>query len=135
MALTYDLRNISNFETVCFRTTDSGETELKPLTHALIFGSVLVDMREITDENCGEFLARITLMSRLYDCFLQVQDTETGAITNKPYTIEMIRSHIGLKTNAGNLTRKEWLKVAAKKMQSELERIAADAMKAELSTV
>ena len=126
MALTYNLTNIKNFDTVCYFTNENGENELRPLTHALIFGSMLVEMPEITEENCVEFFGRITIMARLYDAFLQEQDTETGFIRPKPYTLEMIRSHIGLKTNASNYSRKEWLKVAAKKMQNELDRLVRE---------
>ena len=130
MSLNYNLTNIPDHESICYREIN-GETHLAPLTTSLIFSTMLIDMDSITEENAVEFLARCEMAARIYDAFLQMQNTDTGEIINKHYTLEMIRSHIGLKTNANNYTRKQWLKDLPKRIEAEMNRIIYSATRTE----
>jgi len=97
MSLNYQLTKIENYEELCWVKKGEEHYELNPVTHALIFATMVVDIGEITTKNYEEFYARMTLFGKLND------------ITYP--TIEDVRAHIGLHTNVfPSATRNQWLK-------------------------
>jgi len=64
---------------------------LSPKTQALIFGSMAIGMRAITEKNWQKFYRRLFLVSRIRGLDLPVSPQD-------------VRSHIGLSTNASAMT-------------------------------
>ena len=93
MPLHWNLKNIKNYEDVCFYTDDSGLKNMEPLTNQFIWLTMFVDIGEITEENAAQFYARVSLLEKLNGAFMWEEDT--------PYfiTYEDVKKHIGLSTN------------------------------------
>ena len=103
MPLTWDTKNVADYETVCFLTVEEdaptmglekGDRTLNPVTHALIWASLSTGIGNITEENAAEVYARIHMTEALYGALLRRADGTEGI------TIEDVRLHIGLYTNA-----------------------------------
>lgn len=103
MSLNYDLGNIANYEEVCF-TGKPDQREMSPVTHALIFATMSVDIGRITEKNYLEFYSRAKFVAALFGSTLYETD-EQGKCRERNFTIEEIRAHIGLRTNVIDKTR------------------------------
>ena len=87
MALTYDLRNVKNFDGIW------DENDVMRFDHKdVIFETMQVGINEITEENKEEFILRHKLVCQCHG--------------NDPYiTKEAVDNLVGLGTNAKSLTR------------------------------
>jgi len=103
MPLTWDLGEIQDYENECFikveedmpmRGLKAGESVLSPITNALIWHTLNVGMGAITPDSAPEFFARVKLVEMLYGASLRDAEGE------RPITMDDVRQHIGLKTNA-----------------------------------
>lgn len=90
MPLNFDFTDIENYEALCWG--DDGK--VAPITDALIWQTMVVDMGEITKENWKEFFARVDIYQRTFGTSLY--DSEGGDFS---LTEEHVKSHIGLSTN------------------------------------
>ena len=117
MSLNWNLSKIENHEALCFEvaTEDSpmrgrkaGESYLKPETDVLIWACMMVGLRGITATNWPTFWARIALWEKLYGSLLSGWDTDKGTRIDYPMTAELVRAHIGLSTNVGDVTDAKW---------------------------
>lgn len=102
MALTWDVKNVKDFNDVCWQeaTEDvpsmgivKGESYLSPVTNALIWQSLSTGIGRITEANVAEVWARISLLEELYGASLRNSEGP------RPITMEEVRQHIGLTTN------------------------------------
>jgi len=89
MALHTNISNCVNWEEL---NTDANF----PTTQSIYFLTMVVDLGEITDTNCGEFYARIKVYALI-----------TG---DDNITLEDVRRRIGLSTNVANTTSAQFLK-------------------------
>ena len=125
MALTWDLTNIENHEEVCFEwITPAPSDPIKPedlnedgqyrglsgVTHGLIFATMSVGIGSITEDNCGEFAARLNLVQRTHGAMLVGTDPETGKRGPVPITAEDVFAHIGLVCNVSYKTHAQFIK-------------------------
>jgi hypothetical protein len=104
MSLDWNLDNIEDWESVCKEADGS----LSPVTNALIWATLAVDMGEITDDNAIEFAWRCSF----YELFagpllVEVKDDD---FVPRPLTIEDVRAHIGLTTNVVDRPKWTWTK-------------------------
>lgn len=93
MSLDYSFGRIKNWKKVCL----DSEGQVKPLTEAIIFRTMFVDMGQITEKNYREFYLRCKVVSEVTGKpLIQIK-------RNKPvevdFTLDDIRAHIGLSTN------------------------------------
>lgn len=86
-----------------------GDRLMSPITNALIWGTMFVDMGQITEENVDEFYARTVLQEKLSGAYLTETDDE-GNHKPRYITYEDVRNHIGLRTNVSFVKRAQWLK-------------------------
>lgn len=114
MSLNWNLTKIANTESTCWRKDSSGEETMRGITHTLIFGTMAVDLGEITAKNVDEWLFRMQCIARVYG------DEGWANITR-----EQLTDHIGLSTNVISKTRKQFIA----KMGKALERECADEMR------
>lgn len=96
MSLNYDLRKIVDSDTVCYTETDDGKFMMNAVTQEIIFGSIPVDMGEITSENYHEWYQR-------YIMWAAIKGLTPG------FKREDVRNHIGLKVNVSTMTLHSWL--------------------------
>lgn len=107
----YRWRDKDNAEHVTDELPDPSECDPEaviriwhPLTESLVWRTMLVHMGEITEENAAEFYARSKMASR-------ITEQKPMYMDGKPYdfTLEDVKSHIGLTTNVMTLSRNEWI--------------------------
>ena len=104
MSLNWSLADIENWDEVCHITatvdwpmdgTKKGDKLLNPVTTALIWHSLNTGIGRIKAENAAEVFARISLVEELYGTSLRDGDGK-----NRPITMDDIKAHVGLSTNA-----------------------------------
>ena len=129
MGLSFDFTEIENWSEVCherlteppegydsleaFRAANCGwgsnwgwaddeETRLsriRPQTDALIWGTMSIGIGEITQENYREVCERYHVFERVLGARLSQFNEETGKREEVFTTLEVIKAHIGLRTN------------------------------------
>ena len=110
MSLDFNIKNIKNYKTLCYQ----GD-QLSPITNAIIWSTMGIGIGEITDKNHEEFYERMELQQKVYGPFLSA---ESGPF---PITLDMVRDHIGLKTNVfPKVTKKKFM---ANLAQGALEKV------------
>lgn len=107
MALNWSLKDIKDHENVCW-IGEGDDSQMNPVTESLIFATISIGIPKISKENCTEVFARLTMLETIYGPPFQAKDGPAS------YTLEDVRKHIGLGTNAtpftkakfhGNITR------------------------------
>lgn len=93
-------------------TDQYGGEELNPLTHAIVFATLAVDIGQITAENVDEFYARIHMLEAIDGPFYMesVSDGAGGTRWVKGISRDHLLAHIGLTTNVATRTRNQWSK-------------------------
>jgi len=94
MALTFDLRSVADFQSI------------EPsLARDIIFQTMFVGINRITEDNYVEFYERLKAGEARFGITLFNASGDASI-----YTLDVIKSFIGLKTNASKLTKAQWLK-------------------------
>lgn len=83
----------------------------------LIWGSLALDLGEITDKNVDEWMFRFKFL-----------ETVGRSITNVPMTRSVVERWVGMRTNVITLTRKKWMK----RVTEQIERDVAYSIKNEM---
>jgi hypothetical protein len=105
---------VKNWEEVCFEDREATPIRpkgryIKPQTEAIVFATMFVGMNRITEENWNEFYARLFAWERAHGQLLfNGFDEKTGQKIPYYLSEEVVRQHIGLHTNASNLTAKQF---------------------------
>ena len=111
MSLNFDLSEVKarlgdRWEEVTTHPDDIGKKEQQwhPVTNALIWKTMAVDLGEITEENIDEWVWRVQFLQALDGA--EFGDGESGEafIVRKD-----LEDHIGLSTNVSNRTRQQFL--------------------------
>jgi hypothetical protein len=93
----------------------AGDTPANEVEHGwrecLIWGSICIDIGQITDENVDEVLFRYRFMERIGE-----------SVTTQPMTKEAIQRWVGLRTNVANMTRAKWISKMTKRLGEDIER-------------
>tara|TARA_B100001059_G_C17482567_1_gene402392 strand:+ start:237 stop:629 length:393 start_codon:yes stop_codon:yes gene_type:complete len=123
MALTYDFTKIDNYEEICTRKLVEGDEgfnpnkdlyRTQPLAEALVWMSLFVGMREITEKNWEQFYWRTRLLEVTTGAYRQTGTyDDDGKIIHREeqfFTKDEIKSMIGLSTNASEMTKAEFYK-------------------------
>lgn len=123
MSLDYNLTKIANSDTLCWETYTGTPEEMAALvarctvvgpdwawadaahtrvtrmdvtTHCLIWASIHVGLRGITEKNWEEYYTRLSTVEQVLGAFRQ---SEEGPVV---FTAEDVKAHIGLSTNVGD---------------------------------
>ena len=102
MALNYDLTRVKDYKKLWNRSDE--RLEMKEPYRTIIFCTMIVGMREITEENCSKFLERVSFVERTQGSFFY-KNRKPLYISEKD-----INRMIGLKTNASLLTKAQFIK-------------------------
>ena len=106
MALTWSVEKVENYKEVMTQKVEGQPDQWHPVTVALIWHSLGTGIGTITEANAAEVYARIALIEGLHGASLRNSEGE------QPITMEDVRKHIGLSTNASftDETRAKFLK-------------------------
>lgn len=123
MALHFDLTGIADFDNVCFEP-DGKDRRMKPRSDSLIWASMFVGIDKITEKNYQEFYTRLSIHERLFGAMLRkasVPEEVNVAVTHTdlPCTLEEVRQHIGLSTNAERMTDLQFGKRLMRRLRRE----------------
>lgn len=102
MALNYDLTRVKDYKKLWNRSDE--RLEMKEPYRTIIFCTMIVGMREITEENCSKFLERVSFVERTQGSFFY-KNRKPLYISEKD-----INRMIGLQTNASLLTKAQFIK-------------------------
>ncbi len=106
------------------------------VTNTLIWGSMMIDIGEITEENVWEVYRRYQVWNRLGHCRVYIQSWEEGYdddLQERNITFDDIYSHIGLKTNVGNTSKAKFKsRVATWIMEKANEGVSSERYKREV---
>lgn len=112
MSLNWNLSAIKDNESLCWVNKGPGEDgedehEMHPVTHALIWATMAVDLGEITEKNWQEFWARVAVHEEVCGAFIFQHEKGKGP---EPVFItpEQVKAHIGLTTNVRSLKETAW---------------------------
>lgn len=100
MSLNFDLTRIKDYETVCWKINEQGERYMDPVTNALIWYTMTLDLGEILPRNVDEWYIRMWINDKLFGPL---------ASTGKPITLDELMTHQGLRTNVVTRTRNQWM--------------------------
>lgn len=76
----------------------------------MIWGSIAVDMGEITEKNVGEWMFRLRFLERIGQGISTVSIPES-----------VVRRWVGLKMNVFTETRKKWMKKRMERLEEQVE--------------
>lgn len=114
MALVWDVGNVHNWEEVCLieATEDrpgdgvkKGEKIWHPVTNAIVWASISVELGGITETNAEQWYARLHIIERLFGPMLIRGSSHVGA---PEITADEVRAHIGLTVNVSPKSDAKW---------------------------
>lgn len=114
MSLDYSLEEIKDFRVVCL--TEDGE--VSQVTTAIIFETIVTGINRITKSTVSEFLWRSKVISLTKESPLLEVMTKDGP-TGRDLTLDEVKAHVGLKTNAAPLSRWKFLKMVGNLRQDK----------------
>lgn len=94
MALSWNISDVKDCDSKCW-IQDGGSTRLNPVTEALIWLTLVVDIGEITGKNYAEFFERCHMWESVVGQLLP----------GRPLTLADAYDHIGLSTNVSNRSK------------------------------
>jgi len=133
MSLNWDLTAVENSDELCWieatedqpmHGIEAGKSYLNPLTNALIWSTISVDLPGPTAENVGEFYARLRLTERVFGPMLIRAEVNGKRPEGEAamITIDEVIAHIGLRCNVSPTTRAKWLKRLGREMDEMAHR-------------
>ena len=118
MALTYDLTKVANWkEQYPMTTYPNGEEGMNEITNVLIFSSMLTGIREITKTNAKEVFTRIRMSETIHGGYFS---DGNGGYRN--ITLKEVTDHVGLKTNASDISKAKFNGNLNKQMREKIDR-------------
>ena len=102
--MSWDITKVEDHENKCWIETEDGEHRINPVTKQLIAGTRHIGIQSITEKNHEKVLLRYEMDRIVSGAPLIHRDGETGAWVDRPFTLEDIKAHIGLVTNASSMT-------------------------------
>jgi len=120
MALHWGLDKIDNWKHTCWDTIEGEDgSTLKPITEAIIWTSMIVDLGEISKENVNEWLWRMMFAAT----FCRSGKLYFDHISNRDPNRQEIEAHIGLWTNVTTKDRTAFVNRWIKYMKTETTRL------------
>ena len=118
MALTWDLTGIKDAKELCWvPSNEEGKVELRAVTHTLIWASMLIGMNIITEKNSKEFHRRLIEFEVVHGAGMLIENGEA-----RQPTLEEVRLHAGLKTNAVVMEGRKWGNNIKRMVKEEAQR-------------
>lgn len=109
MSLDYYLDTIPNYENVCWIEEPDGYKHLDSVCEALTWGTMYTSISTITEKNIDEWLWRFQFFKQIERSFWNKLDDDGKPVAWYPDRADLTK-FIGLRTNADNMTRKQFIK-------------------------
>jgi hypothetical protein len=137
VSLNWTVGQIADWETVCYMTAPcdipsqgitEGDRMLNPVTNALIWSTIAVDLPGITRENAAEFYARLRFTERLNGPMLIRAEVDGKRPEGEAafITVDEVIDHIGLTANVTRKSRAAWLNHMKHSFDGDLNRLASN---------
>jgi hypothetical protein len=121
VSLNWTVGQIADWDSVCYMLAPcdiptqgitEGDRMLNPVTNALIWATISVDLPGITRENFAEFYARIRFVEELHGAFLIRAEVDGKRPEGEAafITVDEVIDHIGLTANVTPKSRSAWIK-------------------------
>ena len=135
MSLNWTVGQIADWESVCYMIAPcdiptqgitEGDRMLNPVTNALIWSTISVDLPGITRENVGEFFARLRTIEQISGPFLiraEGPDGKRPEGEDAFLTVDEVIDHIGLTANVTPKSRSAWLKKLSRDLDGHVARV------------
>ena len=112
MSLSWDITKVEDYKSKCWIEVEGEEhKQLNPVTDAIIWACMAVDMQQITAKNAEEFYTRYLMFNRV--------------IGNEDYfrfKFEDVKAHVGMWTNVTTRTKAQFHKRVAEILRDRTER-------------
>ena len=113
MSLSWDITKVEDYKSKCWIEVEGEEhKQLNPVTDAIIWACMAVDMQQITAKNAEEFYTRYLMFSRAIG-----RDERERWLT-----LEDIEAHVGMWTNVTTRTKAQFHKRVAEILRDRTER-------------
>ena len=105
MALTWDLTAVKDSKELCWVTdrNDKDKVEMSAVTNTLVWSTMLIGINSITEKTSKAFYRRLIEFEVIHGKGFLVEDGNF-----RQPTLEEVRLHIGLKTNATVMDNRKW---------------------------
>ena len=129
MSLDARYDKIENYKEICYvdrviPASQGGDgvktqSELNPITYVLVFRTIPIGMREITEDNWYEFYCRMVAFDAIVGGPISEWPEEEPNPIYRSVTKEEVKQHIGLSTNASTYTDAEFGEALGRTIQSQ----------------
>lgn len=131
MPLTWNTEKVKDSETVTTKRdkkgkpilTEDGKEQWSPITMALVEMTQSIGISKITKKNYQEFYRRMFIMDAIYGGCINVlenNDIRISMTTVSP-SLNDVKAHIGMWTNAPNRTQTEFRNIVKKRIAEKSE--------------
>lgn len=111
MPLNWNIEKVKDAKNLCFEETEDGKKRMAIVTETLIFATQWVGIDKITERNYEEFYYRLFLADASWGGSIKTKD-----LSNITPSLNDVKAHIGLWTNACSFPRTEFLKRLRKRV-------------------
>ncbi len=109
MSLDWDIGDVDNYLNVCWiKDEHEDNKKLNPVTESLVFTTMSVGINHITKNNLYDFYLRTLVVADVYGMPLTYWNADQTETRN--FTLEEVKQHIGLSTNASTFTANQFMK-------------------------
>ena len=119
MSLDWNVAKVADYETLCWVEHPDGSRTVNPVTEALVFYTLNVGMGAITAKNAEEFYFRVHQAETMFGAVLNEWGPEDEQPRQVFISLDDVKAHIGLATNASNLTKSAFDKRLRERLRSE----------------
>jgi len=121
MSLNWDLTAVKDRQSVCFKEADEHEKygDMKSGSYQLIELTMIVGINKITEANHEEFFIRLRMYERV--CGLCLWTTDDDGKRHSVLTADLVKAHVGLRTNASAKTKVQFDKWLVKRVRQSAE--------------
>jgi hypothetical protein len=122
MSLDFDVSNVPNYLHVTTSPWTRGKPQSDqtwhPVTNALVWLSMTCGYSSITSDNFASIARRIGQYQQVFGPYLSSAEWPATYIT-----LEDVRMHIGLRTNASRVSEKQWQAHLIRMMERDVQQI------------
>tara|TARA_B100000768_G_scaffold164044_1_gene165706 strand:+ start:445 stop:831 length:387 start_codon:yes stop_codon:yes gene_type:complete len=121
MSLNWDLTAVKDHRAVCFKDhyEDNIKGDMKSGSYQLIELTMIVGINKITEANHDEFFTRLTMYENVRG--LSLWTTDDDGKRHSVLTADLVKDHIGLRTNASPKTKVQFDKWLVKLIRHSAE--------------
>ena len=121
----WNIEKVENYETACWTKAEDdeyGRVRLQPVTNALVEGTAFIGIGSITKKNYEKVYMRYEMARFASEAVYSEYDERKGYFVGRQITLQQVKAHIGLWTNATRLTDAQYRKRLIEHISDRAER-------------